>query len=662
MKEIKVKITVDSSGAEKSIDNVTDSTKKLDKANSNASKSNNSLSASTAKTGVAMGGVATASTTAAGGLTALGGSVGAAAGGMAALKTKLQAVIISLKSVKVAMMATGIGLVIVLLASLKAAFTGSEEGQNKFAKIMGVIGAVTGNLVDILADLGEKIIGVFENPKQAIKDFADMIKKNITNRFDGLLELVPALGTALGQLFSGEFSAAAETAGNAIAKVTLGVDDFSGKIKAAADATKDFIDQNIKEGNAAAKVADQRAKADKIERGLLVRRAKAEREIAELRLKAKDLNNVSAEERQAALMKVLEINDGLAESEVAIATLRSDAQTAENTFARSTKENLLEEERLKAAVIAVETKRIDQKRQIQRELSAAENEINRAAKEAQKILDDEKKAKDAKDIADEKAKIALKKKIAEFSAISEQEQRDLEKEKLRANFEELMEQLKEDEDAKLELTKSYLEKQKELTNKFTEEDALKTKENSDKEIAEAKAVADAKAAIQQQGLNVASQAFSLLGQLGEDNKALQATALIGESGIGIAKMIIANNTANIAALATPQAVASSGASAAPVIAFNNISTALGVAATVAATAKGLAALGEGGAPAGGDAGAGGGAGGATAPAFNLVEGTESNAIQDSITNQDTAIKAIVVSGDVTTAQSADRNAIDSSGF
>ena len=125
-------------------------------------------------------------------------------------------------------------------------------------------------------------------------------------------------------------------------------------------------------------------------------------------------------------------------------------------------------------------------------------------------------------------------------------------------------------------------------------------------------------------------------------------------------MIIANNTANIAALATPQAVASSGAAAAPVIAFNNISTALGVAATVAATAKGLAALGEGGAPAGGDAG--GGAGGATAPAFNLVEGTESNAIQDSITNQDTAIKAIVVSGDVTTAQSADRNAIDSSGF
>ena len=634
MKEIKVKLTVDSSEAKKGVDDVTNSAKKLDKEVGDVNKSTNNL----------------------------GGSIdtmtGGALSGFKKFATGLKTVALGFRTIGGAIAASGIGLIVITIAALTAAFQGSEEGQNKFAKIMGVIGAVTGNLVDLLADLGEKIIGVFENPKQAIKDFANLIKTNITNRFDGLMELIPALGTAISQLFSGEFKAAAKTAGNAVAKVALGVDDLSGKIKAATDATKDFVKQNINEGNAAARVADQRAKADKIERGLLVRRAIAEREIAKLRLKAKDLNNVSAEERQAALKEVLSIQDGLAESEVEIATLRSSAQTAENGFARSTKENLLEEERLKAAVIAVETKRIDQKRQIQRELTAAENELNAKVKAATALEKANQKIQDAKDIADAKAKIALKKKIAEFSAISEQEQRDLEKEKLRANFEELMEQLKEDEDAKLELTKSYLEKQKELTNKFTEEDALKTKENSDKEIAEAKAVADAKAAIQDQGLKVASQAFSLLGQLGEDNKALQATALIGESGIGIAKMIIANNTANIAALATPQAVASSGASAAPVIAFNNISTALGVAATVAATAKGLAALGEGGAPAGGDAGAGG----ATAPAFNLVEGTESNAIQDSITNQDTAIKAIVVSGDVTTAQSADRNAIDSSGF
>ena len=63
-------------------------------------------------------------------------------------------------------------------------------------------------------------------------------------------------------------------------------------------------------------------------------------------------------------------------------------------------------------------------------------------------------------------------------------------------------------------------------------------------------------------------------------------------------MVIANNAANIAALATPQAIATSGLSAIPVITMNNISTALGVAANIAATAKGLGALGKGGAPTG----------------------------------------------------------------
>ena len=150
-----------------------------------------------------------------------------------------------------------------------------------------------------------------------------------------------------------------------------------------------------------------------------------------------------------------------------------------------------------------------------------------------------------------------------------------------------------------------------------------------------------------------------MGQLAEDNKALQATALVGEAGIGIAKMVIANNQANIGALATPQAIATSGVSAKPVIAFNNISTGLGVAAAIAATSKGLSALGKGGAPSGG-----GQAGGASAPSFNLVEGTDGTSqIQNSIEGLGSKpLKAYVLSGDVTSQQAADRAAEANSGF
>jgi hypothetical protein len=48
----------------------------------------------------------------------------------------------------------------------------------------------------------------------------------------------------------------------------------------------------------------------------------------------------------------------------------------------------------------------------------------------------------------------------------------------------------------------------------------------------------------------------------------------------------------------------------------------------------------------------------TAPAFNLVGGTGTNQIQETLENDSTPIQAVVVSSAVTSAQEADRNAID----
>ncbi len=123
-----------------------------------------------------------------------------------ALKTTLVGTVRQLGLVRLAVIGTGIGLLVLAVASLKAAFTSSEEGQNKFTKIMGVIGAITGNLITLLSDLGMKLISVFENPKQALKDFGNLIKENIVNRFEGLIELIPQLGKAINLLFRGQFS------------------------------------------------------------------------------------------------------------------------------------------------------------------------------------------------------------------------------------------------------------------------------------------------------------------------------------------------------------------------------------------------------------------------------------------------------------------------
>jgi hypothetical protein len=117
----------------------------------------------------------------------------------------------------------------------------------------------------------------------------------------------------------------------------------------------------------------------------------------------------------------------------------------------------------------------------------------------------------------------------------------------------------------------------------------------------------------------------------EKSKGVQKAAIIAESAIGIGKMIIANNLANVGALATPQAIASGGISAAATIAFNNISTGIGVAANLAATAKALQAVGGGGAAAGGGgASTGGGAPAAPAPQFNVVGNSGVNQIAQTL--------------------------------
>jgi flagellar biosynthesis protein FliQ len=180
-----------------------------------------------------------------------------------------------------------------------------------------------------------------------------------------------------------------------------------------------------------------------------------------------------------------------------------------------------------------------------------------------------------------------------------------------------------------------------------------SKESADNQKQIDQDVADAKVAIQQKSFEVAEKGISLLSSLFGKSKLVQKASLLTESGIAIAKMIISNNIANVAAKATPQAILTSGASAIPVIAFNNVSTGLSVAATVAATAKGLSALGGGGSVSGGSVGGGGGGGRAAAPPPVAFNNTAENQIGQSLGRAQADQPQIQVSvneSDITKAQ------------
>ena len=121
-------------------------------------------------------------------------------------------------------------------------------------------------------------------------------------------------------------------------------------------------------------------------------------------------------------------------------------------------------------------------------------------------------------------------------------------------------------------------------------------------------------------------------------------------------MIINTKAANTAAKLKYAAIPGGLAFASTEIALNNVSTGIGIAANIAATAKGLKALGGGSAPTGSAGGGdGGGAPTMSAPQFNVVG--QSGVNQLATLNQQ-PIQAYVVSGQITSQQALDRNRLE----
>jgi hypothetical protein len=110
---------------------------------------------------------------------------------------------------------------------------------------------------------------------------------------------------------------------------------------------------------------------------------------------------------------------------------------------------------------------------------------------------------------------------------------------------------------------------------------------SDKKIAVAKAERDAKMAIYESIGNSLGQLSDIIGKETEAGKGFAIAQLVISQALAVAKIVTATKTANAGALATPQAILTSGASAIPTIAFNNITAGISIASSIASVVKGI---------------------------------------------------------------------------
>ena len=536
-------------------------------------------------------------------------------------KGALTSVTTGFKSLKVAIIATGIGALLIAVTALGQAFTRSEEGQNKFAKILGVIGSVTGNLLDLLADLGESIISVFENPKQALIDFKNAFIENITNRFTSALDTVGFLGKAIKKVFSGDFKGALEDAKSAGSSYIDSLTGVKNTIDKTTESVKSFNKEIVDDAKAAAKIADQRANAEKAARKLIVERAQAEQDIARLREKAVNKEKFTAEERIAFLEEAGKISEDLAAKETAVAKLRLQAKLTENSLTKSNKDDLNEAAQLEASVIQLETQRLNLQKRLSTELLTARREASAQAK---------KDAKEEPVVVDEKLK-----KIQEIQKAYKQKQ--------------------EDADAETELQKIALEEERKLAEldrlKATEEqkaEVIAFYQNKIQDVKDKNAKQDEELGKlrTQQALGDAKNTFNQIAQLaGKDSKVGKAMAIASATISGVQGVMncIYNGTKITYNIRFPS-IPIVQASLAGLVAAKNI-----------AAIKSINPSGGG----GGSIPTQSSGGGSTPPAFNVVGQSGETQLADAIGSQtQRPSRAYVVSNDVTTAQEMDRNIIE----
>jgi len=628
MKEVTVKLTLDDKGAVVAAKNIQDSIKDIgDEAEKTGDKVGEvGKSASKSKKGFA---------TMAKGLKAVGGALKAA----------------------------GIGLIVALVAGLTEAFS-----RNK--RIMDGVSVVLGTIQEVFTQVADALIATYDAVAQSSDNF-DALGKVM----GGILTLIltPFKLTFFGiQLALQKAQLAWEDSffgggdEEKMAQLRLDIEDTKTSISEVADeaseagstivdnfaeavtevgkiteiASENLSKVNIKAANEtskAYKAAKDAAILAQAESAAL--RAGYELEAAELK-KIRDNVNLSLEER-------IKANDDLAvTSAKAEEQMKRQAQLAINLAELELKKNNSIENQ--AALI-----------QANADLKAVEAEIAGKTEEVETNrvgLLNEQNALILTGIESERERNKLQR---EFDAEQEVDPLvKLEKQKtaLELENEAILEDLEakrllyaEGTQARVDAEQDYLNKKQGIDNQLVANAKLTAEEQKkiDQEVA------DAKIGIQKASLNAVSAGIDILAGFAEENKDLQAAALITSNAVGIATNIIDTNAANAKLSGT-------GPAAPGLIAANFIRMGVGIAASVAATAKGLAALNKGGDTSGGGADAAGG--GAEAPAFNLVQGSESNAIQQSIQGQDNAVKAYVVSGEVTTAQSADRNIVEGSGF
>ena len=167
----------------------------------------------------------------------------------------------TIKGVGMALKAAGIGLIVALLAKLMDVFRSNQKVLDGFNVAMEALNIAFNDFFKFLEDnvgaVTENFKAIFEDPQKSIKEFGDMIKNNLVERFNSLIDTFGLVGKSLSALFAGNFKEAADfakEAGKEMVDVATGVDGAYDKITetviTAGNAISEYTKKTVSQANA----------------------------------------------------------------------------------------------------------------------------------------------------------------------------------------------------------------------------------------------------------------------------------------------------------------------------------------------------------------------------------------------------------------------------
>lgn len=281
----------------------------------------------------------------------------------------------ALKILKVALVSTGIGAIVVALGSMVAYFTRTKEGSDKLSQAIDYLGAAFSVIVDRLSAVWVAMEKAFSDPKKLITDLWEFIKSQFMNRIKAIPEMLSAAWKIVKGIFDKDIDSkeAAKDFQKAWMTAATGLDENQmAKVKAG---VKGLGAEIANEAKAAATLRKELQALEDREIALIEVQAKRRKEIAAARLMSRD-EQLNTEQRLAAAQRAVDLENKNLQEQLEIARERARIIEQQKALGNNLREDDRELAEAKAKVAELEEQSLTRQRRMVSEINRLTNEIN----------------------------------------------------------------------------------------------------------------------------------------------------------------------------------------------------------------------------------------------------------------------------------------------